>query len=98
MSTTQKPWPSDAVMIVAANLGEEKRECMDSVVAGTCRDCGCPLGVDSWTIARAQALPSRHGRPVLYFCVACATLYDFNSINVFEDHRGRLPDNAGGSS
>ena len=34
------PWPADAVMIVAAKAGTERRERMESVVPAECRDCG----------------------------------------------------------
>lgn len=83
-----KPWPSDAVMIVAANDGEENRANMRGVVLHCgCRDCGQALAVDSYCIDQATHMPERLGRPVSFFCIPCATRYDANSITHFVDHR-----------
>lgn len=75
-----KPWPKDALMIVAANKGEELRERMQEVTDASCRLCQAALAVDAATILAAQNLPSRHGRPVQFFCIPCAAEHDFKSI------------------
>jgi len=85
----KKRWPSDAIMIVAAPAGEEIQEKMESVVPATCRDCGCTVHADSYTIRRATSLPSRKGRPIKFFCINCCTSkYDTNSITELYDHSG----------
>lgn len=71
----KKDWPTDAVMIVAANAGEELRENMEAALPQTCRDCGTRLMADTHTIRKAQSLPSCHGRPVKFFCIQCAMQY-----------------------
>jgi hypothetical protein len=90
MGCEPKPWPGDAVMIIAANAGEEDPAIMERVVPAACRDCGAALAADGRTLRRAEALPSRRGRPVLYFCVPCAVGYDVNSITeLYDDRRSR---------
>lgn len=87
-TATLKTWPADAIMIVAANAGEEKREYMQSVVPAVCRDCGAALHADSFTIRTAEGLASRRGRPVLFFCIDCHLGYDVHTITEMHDHRG----------
>ena len=88
MPETKLPWPSDAVMIVASNRGEEHREFMESVVECECRDCGAPLAADSKRIRYADEMDVRHGRPIRFFCIACCVKYDRQSITELHDHRG----------
>ena len=57
-----KPWPGDAIMIVAECFGHENRANMEAVIEAECRDCGARLGVDSYTLRTAEDLPSRRGR------------------------------------
>jgi hypothetical protein len=83
-----KRWPADAVMIVAALAGEEKREKMESVVPAKCRDCGATVHADSYTIRTADSLPERRGRPVKFFCTRCCVNYDFGTITHMHDHGG----------
>lgn len=83
-----KPWPSDAVMIVAADAGTEIRANMDGVVKAECRDCGAELAADTYTVNAANALPIRRGRPVMFFCSRCCVKYDFASITHMHDHAG----------
>lgn len=85
-----KPWPRDAVMIIAANRGEEKREHMDAQVHVVCRDCGKELAADSYTIATAAGLESRRGRPIAFLCTKCLLQHDAN-VDELHDHRGRTP-------
>jgi len=81
-------WPKDAVMIVAATPAEVHVDRMTGTPQdGVCRDCGAKVTYDSYTFGRASEMPARHGRPVLFFCTACAVRYDFKSITHFEDHR-----------
>ena len=84
---TLKLWPSDAIMIVASLAGEERRERMESAVPATCRDCGAALMADSFTIRKAENLPSRFDRPIKFFCTICFTHYDFKSVQEFHDDR-----------
>jgi len=71
-----KDWPRDAVMIVASIAGEERGDQMELAASRSCRDCGAKLMADTHTIRRAENLPSRRGRPILFFCVACAVQYE----------------------
>lgn len=82
------PWPSDAVIVVAANAGEEIRERMQGIHPCECRRCGQALHADTYTVRCAISLPSRLGRPVEFFCVACAVQHDIKSIGDLHDHRG----------
>lgn len=84
---SKKPWPSDAIMIVAASAGEEIRENMESVVRTWCRDCGRLLHADSRCIREAGELDCRDGRPIKFFCVECCVKYDVNSVHKFLDMR-----------
>lgn len=84
---TKPPWPSDAVMIVCAEPAAARREQMDSVHPARCRDCGCELVCDGYTVTRALAMPERRGRPIDFFCLRCAVRHDRSSIDVLEDHR-----------
>lgn len=72
-----KPWPRDAVMIVAANAGQERREQMEAVHVCRCRDCGAVLHADTFTLRTAEQFPEvvRRGRPVMFFCLACHRSY-----------------------
>ncbi len=86
VKTSKQPWPSDALMVVASLEGQERREHMESVVPAACRDCGAALAADSFTIRTAWNLPVRRGRPVKFFCMACAHGYDMRSIDQLHDH------------
>lgn len=55
---TLKPWPSDAVMVVASIAGQENREAMSGVEEAICRDCFAELLVDPRTVEAAIAFPS----------------------------------------
>ncbi len=82
-----KLWPTDALMIVAANAGEENRGAMDIVVSGNCRGCGRKIAVDSRSIRVMWNHTARNGRPVKYFCIKCAVQHDVNSIDELRDNR-----------
>jgi hypothetical protein len=82
----QKPWPADAIMIVAANAFEENRANMESVVPAKCRDCGQALHADSKSIRFAEQMPVRRGRPILFFCIECHLNYSLDAV-VVEDFR-----------
>lgn len=83
-----KPWPNDALMIVAAKAGEEQREHMEAVHYAECRDCGCRLAVDTKSLRDADAHPARHGRPVRFFCYPCSETYDLRMVGMLQDNRG----------
>lgn len=80
-------WPDDAVMITAANAGEENRRNMQAVFRCVCRRCGRLLHADTRTVSRALEMPERMGRPIMFFCVECTVLHDPRSLDVFEDCR-----------
>jgi len=88
-----KTWPGDAVMLICGYRGDSgpngaRPEQMESPVAVVCRDCYKPLYSDSHSIQRAAELPSRHNRPIDFFCVLCATSYDSRQLNELHDDRG----------
>lgn len=89
MTAKLLPWPSDAIMIVAANDGEENRAVMEAVSHVACRVCGQPLAADTRTIRVADLSPLRNGRPVLFFCVPCSQMHDLSQTTHFVDHRSR---------
>lgn len=84
----KKPWPSDAVMIVASIKGTEIRDRMEGVCSATCRDCGAELACDTYTQRVAEGLTSRRGRPVRHFCPPCAITYRIEDIQELHDHAG----------
>jgi hypothetical protein len=85
-TTCRKPWPHDATIIVCASPEEAKRDLMESVNDGQCRDCGTPLVYDGKTARRCLALCP--ARPIGLLCIPCAVTYDVRSIDLLEDHRG----------
>ena len=81
------PWPDDAVIIVAANAGEEIRDHMEGIHPCACRRCQQALHADTRTVRHAYNLPSRRGRPVEFFCVDCVLQHDPRTIEDLHDHR-----------
>lgn len=77
-----KPWPADAVMVVAARAGQENRAAMSGADPAVCRDCEAALRFDPQTTAAALLMPERNGRPVRFFCPPCAMTYDPRSIQI----------------
>lgn len=88
---SQQSWPRDAVMIVAANWGEQLEQHMDAVVEVACRECRRELAADSHVIAEAARMRERYGRPIRFFCVQCAVSRQ-NNVDILVDHRRRTPD------
>jgi hypothetical protein len=86
----REPWPSDAVMIVAADAGKENRAKMQGVHKCRCRDCSQELHADTKTLQTAEQVPERRDRPVLFFCWECYQAYDLNTINTVIDQSGLL--------
>lgn len=84
-----KPWPADALIIVAPSPPEAVRDPAFPAVPGLCRDCCRAVLVRLDSIARAAAMPERKGRPIEFFCVKCAAGYDGRTIEVFRDYRER---------
>lgn len=76
MTATLKPWPADAVIIVAATAGTEDQAAMRGVHVAQCRDCRAEVHGDAFTFKRAHTFKSRRGRPVEYLCCRCAMGYD----------------------
>lgn len=87
--TQRLPWPTDAVMIIAAKAGEEQRDRMHVPVDAICRHCGAHLVADLFTIAAAAALPSRLDRPLKFFCFPCHELHRLEMCDQIIDHRHR---------
>lgn len=84
-----KPWPDDAVMIVAPRVNERVEPCRGSMVRANCRECAAELAPDSWTIDRAAQFTC--GRPVRFFCLGCVSEYESPlSCHVVEDCRGGI--------
>ena len=77
---SKKCWPSDAVIVVGAVGGTERRERMSAVVEVTCRDCRSKMAVDPRTIRQGEELPGRMGRPVEFLCEVCEQDYDPTTI------------------
>lgn len=90
MSEAKPHWPADAIIVVAANRGEEIKSQMEASVFVSCRLCGQVLATDTATIRKAKCLPERHGRPIDFFCIPCCCLHDRNSIDVLQDHRPKV--------
>ena len=86
INVKKKPWPADAIMIVASLAGKEIREKMQGVYPAKCRECGAELHADTWTVSRAENSPLRYGRPIKFFCIECAVQHDNQGL-VIEDHR-----------
>lgn len=88
MSTSPlKPWPADAVIIVAARKGTEVRRQMSGAFSAVCRDCGTIVRYDPRTRDAAETLPERRGRAVAFLCVECHATYDSQTITHMVDHR-----------
>jgi len=82
-----KPWPSDAVIIVAARAGEQ-RPGVRTPFRRRCRDCGAVVVCSHGGISAAANTPSRRGRPIAFFCPDCTVTYDRGSIDVLHDLAG----------
>lgn len=88
MRSGLKPWPRDAVMVVAARARDARPELMEGVAVEQCRDCRAVLHADTFTVRTAWGMPQRVGRPVLFFCPACCAGYDRSTVGVTVDHSG----------
>jgi hypothetical protein len=85
-----KPWPTDAVMIVAATPEQAK------IIPGfplidqiACRDCMTSLIGSRRTYDAACREAKRQGIHVQYFCFECAAKYDASTHRPV-DHRKRI--------
>lgn len=76
MLTHAKPWPNEIVMIVCARPGEQNSANMHTEEPVRCRDCHCPLVVDSVTIEKALAMPERQQRHLGFYCIPCSVKYE----------------------
>jgi hypothetical protein len=66
-----KPWPRDAVMIVAARAGEADLKMMADIHPAECRDCNAKLHADTRSIKTATVF----GNSVKFFCRDCVLFY-----------------------
>lgn len=71
----KKPWPRDAINVIAARAGREIRERMEGVHPAACRDCGSAVHADTRTVRTAETHPLRNNRPVAFLCRDCAAGY-----------------------
>lgn len=87
-----KPWPRDAVMVIAADAGAADLPKMEGIEFAECRDCGAKLHADTKTVRRAFELPARKGRPIKFFCCRCLPFYDLGSVSPgnFHDDSGHF--------
>lgn len=76
-----KPWPIDAVIIIASRRGTEVRARMTDPAVEECRDCGVEVVVDTPSVSAAAAYPQRNGRPIAYLCIECAVTYNRGSVD-----------------
>lgn len=84
---SKKPWPTDAVMIVASKAGMENRSQMEGTYVCNCRECSQVLHADTATVRLAENHKLRRNRPVMFFCLNCASDHDHPS--VVHDDRNR---------
>lgn len=88
-----KPWPRDAVMVVACRAGEANLQKMEGIHPDKCRECSCAVHADTRTVRNAHSHPLGLGRPVKFFCVPCAELYDMGGKKMdVQDESGCLSD------
>lgn len=86
MVPASKPWPAEALIVVASPAGEEIRSQMEGVHPAPCRECGATVHADTFTVRRANSHPLRLGRPVEFVCLACHVVYDQSTITHAEHH------------
>ena len=83
-----KPWPGNVIQIVAATPATiSVRGITGRITDCQCADCGTRLCVDSDTIAEAEQMPQRQGRPLKMICIRCCQKYDRGTIDVLIDRR-----------
>jgi hypothetical protein len=76
-------------MIVAAEAGMENVDQMQGVYKAKCRECHCEVHADTHTVRRCDSLPERRGRPIMFFCIECATIvYNLATVTALYDDRG----------
>jgi hypothetical protein len=85
-----KPWPSDALIVIAAYRGTENAATMEGPRPCHCRDCGAELVADTRSIRRALALPQRRGRPVEFLCLFCKEAYAMQGVRELWDSPGGI--------
>lgn len=81
------PWPADAYMIVAPNGGQAIFHPSQPTTPRNCRLCGASVVVRVSSIETAMNDPLRMGRPIDFFCIACATQHDPKTVEVLRDMR-----------
>ena len=82
-----KPWPTDALIIVAPSPAKAVIDASKPTVERHCRSCCCELTVREETIEHALEMDERHGRPVDFFCVSCAVEHVKGGVDVRVDMR-----------
>lgn len=91
-----KPWPTDAVVIVAATPMTVKVAGLRGfIVDQQCSDCQCRLAVDNFSIRKAWEMPERQARPLRFLCVGCCQHYDRSTIQKLIDNRTTKGGNEG---
>ncbi len=87
-----KPFPVDAIMLIASPKGKECREQMEGVYYEKCRECGCEIACDTFSLRRCEEYARRLNKPVKYACLPCSEMYmmPHTGKSVIEDHRKHL--------
>jgi DNA-directed RNA polymerase subunit RPC12/RpoP len=79
-----KPWPNDAVMIVAPSPEEAVIDPQEETAVDSCRDCGARV---LYRLRSVKATAPFPGRPVRFFCIPCAVTYDRGTVTHLVDLR-----------
>lgn len=82
-----KPWPTDAIIVIAQYKGKEDNRTTMSSVHVACRNCRTTLAASPETIYTAATFPLNEKRPVEFLCPACVELHDVDQIDAIHDER-----------
>ena len=83
-----KPWPADAVMLVAPSSDNFLMDPEEPFSVGQCRDCGRDVVYRLSGYRKAEAIAADTGeRPIEFFCIPCCVQYDRNSLDILIDER-----------
>lgn len=81
MIATKTPWPTDAIMIVAALAGRNAVSRLSNVIEDHCRGCHRLVHIDPRVMQMVEQHPCRGGRPIRSFCLDCARVHDLSNFN-----------------
>ena len=80
----KKPWPRDAIIIVAARAGKERRKGMVGPTEGKCRDCATPVVYDIASYDHIRERVPDDTRPIEPLCHLCYAMYDTSRAKVID--------------